>query len=226
MESWEKLRDGLEIAVCVMVFVGIISIWWLQLNWFWYLAVFGGVVLFVLWDILFSCRKRRQNTDARKQEDKKQQRRTYEIEKDRELVNSVEKDRDVVENISIKSSSEEFYESTERLGQGSDTNTSWLIPVDSSELPVIPIEKGSTLIGKLASASDIILPFRTISRLHAKVIGTEEGDFLMDLNSKNGTRVNGVELLGQSRKKLEEGDQISFAGKKYRYTRKNTENLS
>jgi len=47
-------------------------------------------------------------------------------------------------------------------------------------------------------------------------LSTEEGDYLLDLNSRNGTTVNGVPLMGETKKKLEDGDDISFAGKKYR----------
>ena len=73
------------------------------------------------------------------------------------------------------------------------------------------------MIGKLSAAADVILPYRTVSRLHAKLVSTEEGDYLLDLNSRNGTTVNGVPLMGETKKKLEDGDDISFAGKKYRY---------
>ena len=93
-----------------------------------------------------------------------------------------------------------------------------LIPIDPIDLPLIPIERGSTLIGKLSAAADVILPYRTVSRLHAKLVSTEEGDYLLDLNSRNGTTVNGVPIDGrEQKKKLEDGDDISFAGKKYRY---------
>ena len=82
---------------------------------------------------------------------------------------------------------------------------------------MIPLERGSTLIGKMSGAADVILPYRTVSRLHAKLVSTEEGDYLLDLNSRNGTTVNGVPLMGETKKKLEDGDDVSFAGKKYRY---------
>ena len=93
----------------------------------------------------------------------------------------------------------------------------YLIPIDPIDLPMIPLERGSTLIGKMSGAADVILPYRTVSRLHAKLVSTEEGDYLLDLNSRNGTTVNGVPLMGETKKKLEDGDDISFAGKKYRY---------
>ena len=106
---------------------------------------------------------------------------------------------------------------TELLTSPEDEGRAYLIPIDPIDLPLIPIERGSTLIGKLSAAADVILPYRTVSRLHAKLVSTEEGDYLLDLNSRNGTTVNGVPLMGETKKKLEDGDDISFAGKKYRY---------
>lgn len=112
---------------------------------------------------------------------------------------------------------EDLFGKTELLTSPEDEGRAYLIPIDPIDLPLIPIERGSTLIGKLSTAADVILPYRTVSRLHAKLVSTEEGDYLLDLNSRNGTTVNGVPLMGETKKKLEDGDDISFAGKKYRY---------
>lgn len=112
---------------------------------------------------------------------------------------------------------EDLFGKTELLTSPEDEGRAYLIPIDPIDLPLIPIERGSTLIGKLSAAADVILPYRTVSRLHAKLVSTEEGDYLLDLNSRNGTTVNGVPLMGETKKKLEDGDDISFAGKKYRY---------
>lgn len=112
---------------------------------------------------------------------------------------------------------EDLFGKTELLTSPEDEGRAYLIPIDPIDLPLIPVERGSTLIGKLSAAADVILPYRTVSRLHAKLVSTEEGDYLLDLNSRNGTTVNGVPLMGETKKKLEDGDDIAFAGKKYRY---------
>lgn len=112
---------------------------------------------------------------------------------------------------------EDLFGKTELLTSPEEEGRAYLIPIDPIDLPLISIERGSTLIGKVSAAADVILPYRTVSRLHAKLVSTEEGDYLIDLNSRNGTTVNGVPLLGETKKKLEDGDDISFAGKKYRY---------
>ena len=58
---------------------------------------------------------------------------------------------------------------------------------------------------------DIVLPDRLVSRHHAHVVWdqNEQGYFVEDLHSKNGTSVNGQEL--ESRHLLQDGDEIQIA---------------
>ena len=136
----------------------------------------------------------------------------------REILNErAEESREVQNRMEMDGQEEDLFGKTELLVSPEKENRAYLIPIDPMDLPLIPIERGSMLIGKLSAAADVILPYRTVSRLHAKLVSTEEGDYLLDLNSRNGTTVNGVPLMGETKKKLEDGDDISFAGKKYRY---------
>ncbi len=104
---------------------------------------------------------------------------------------------------------EDLFGKTELLTSPEDEGRAYLIPIDPIDLPLIPIERGSTLIGKLSAAADVILPYRTVSRLHAKLVSTEEGDYLLDLNSRNGTTVNGVPLMGETKKRSWRMEMIS-----------------
>jgi hypothetical protein len=56
---------------------------------------------------------------------------------------------------------------------------------------------------------DITLPDRQVSRNHARIFWQDEGYFIEDLGSKNGTHVNGQELEGSVR--LEDGDELQVA---------------
>lgn len=60
--------------------------------------------------------------------------------------------------------------------------------------------------------SDICLPFMTVSRMHLQVVYNEEGYFLMDLSSKNGTFLNGKRLLPMQRVPCDEKDTICIGG--------------
>ncbi|MCI5648195.1 MAG: FHA domain-containing protein [Fusicatenibacter sp.] len=117
------------------------------------------------------------------------------------------------------SEAEDLYEETELLGSG-PTYVACLIPVSPADLPLVALKREIVLIGKLSSAADVVLPYNTISRLHAKITKTAEGYFLTDLNSRNGTRVNGEPLQGEEKRLLGESDEITFADKTYRFTMK------
>ncbi|RME57126.1 MAG: FHA domain-containing protein [Caldilineae bacterium] len=56
---------------------------------------------------------------------------------------------------------------------------------------------------------DITLPDRQVSRQHARIVWREEGYYVEDLGSKNGTHVNGEEVRAPVR--LEDGDEIQIA---------------
>ena len=53
--------------------------------------------------------------------------------------------------------------------------------------------KDVTVLGR-ASPSQIILPDPSVSREHACIVSTDEGCFIEDLKSTNGTFVNGTRL--------------------------------
>jgi len=54
---------------------------------------------------------------------------------------------------------EDLFGKTELLTSPEDEGRAYLIPIDPIDLPLIPIERGSTLIGKLSAAADVILPY-------------------------------------------------------------------
>ena len=72
-----------------------------------------------------------------------------------------------------------------------------------------------TVIGKLPVAADILLEAPTISRVHARITRKEERFYLSDLNSRNGTCVNGRLLQGEEEYELQNYDEISFAEIQY-----------
>lgn len=67
------------------------------------------------------------------------------------------------------------------------------------------LEKGNTVIGR-ASNAEVRLPDDGISRHHARVRIETDAPYLDDLESRNGTFVNGTKLQGTH--KLEDGDKI------------------
>jgi len=70
-------------------------------------------------------------------------------------------------------------------------------------------------VGSMPDYMDYVINKDTVSRFHAKFIKYEEQIYLSDLNSTNGTRVNGRELNVKERVMLSEGDRILFADAEY-----------
>ncbi|MBQ7564051.1 MAG: FHA domain-containing protein [Lachnospiraceae bacterium] len=66
------------------------------------------------------------------------------------------------------------------------------------------------VIGKSAEA-DIVIEKRAVSRRHAKILRREGEYYLADLDSTNGTFLNGVRLVGNERAVLKSGDEVRFA---------------
>jgi serine phosphatase RsbU (regulator of sigma subunit) len=70
---------------------------------------------------------------------------------------------------------------------------------------VYPIDQDCVILGRHPSC-DIVLEIGAVSRQHARIVRTGSGFFLEDLNSRNGTYLNGQRVHG--RQPLKDGDQI------------------
>ena len=79
----------------------------------------------------------------------------------------------------------------------------------------IRLTDGSLLIGKKKSRTDVCISHHTISRIHARVEKKDGGYFITDLNSTNGTFVNGEQLSPNETRPLNGGDQVQLADLKY-----------
>ena len=83
---------------------------------------------------------------------------------------------------------------------------------------IFVLDKECILIGKWKASADICLNIPTVSRIHAKIMKEGTHCYIIDLNSKNGTKVNGIPLNPEEKKLLKENDVISFAKEEFRYT--------
>jgi hypothetical protein len=81
---------------------------------------------------------------------------------------------------------------------------------------VLP-NKELIFFGQLESAVDVVLPSQAVSRMHARI--RKEGDvyYICDLNSRNGTRINGKELEGNQEREIKPGDEVNFANVIYQF---------
>ncbi len=233
VEAEEEKDEGrwkniVEAVICIGFLGGVLALRWTQAETVWYLVLGGAAAVVGIVSLALELFSEYQNRKGLKQKDgtwnpqsdteQRGWRRDSSVEKEKTWEkNEEQENRKMHSLMELEGQEEDLFGKTELLTSPEDEGRAYLIPIDPIDLPMIPIERGSTLIGKLSAAADVILPYRTVSRLHAKLVSTEEGDYLLDLNSRNGTTVNGVPLMGETKRKLEDGDDISFAGKKYRY---------
>lgn len=97
-------------------------------------------------------------------------------------------------------------------------HTMWhlnLVP-DDWQREEIKVRNSPFFIGKNPVKSDGIIEDGEISRLHAKIVIEEEGVFLIDQDSTNGTFLNEKQLVPWERCKIKNGDMIGLSSIYYR----------
>jgi pSer/pThr/pTyr-binding forkhead associated (FHA) protein len=77
----------------------------------------------------------------------------------------------------------------------------------------IQILRDVTLVGRQDDLCDVCIDQSSISKLHCLIVRTDGLLFIRDLGSTNGTKVNGQRVI---RGALLPGDELAFAGEKYR----------
>lgn len=84
-----------------------------------------------------------------------------------------------------------------------------LVPLGGG-IPIV-LDKKNLLVGR-ANECDVVLPLRTVSSQHCRLILHEGYWRIKDLDSRNGTRVNNVKV---DEHVVEPGDMIALANHKY-----------
>ena len=84
--------------------------------------------------------------------------------------------------------------------------------VSSKDRRSIVMSKPEFLIGKNAAQVDyVITANNTISRIHCKLLRTDDGYAVMDMKSSNGTFLNGKRLAPEIPAKLHNGDSLRLS---------------
>lgn len=73
--------------------------------------------------------------------------------------------------------------------------------------------------GKMKGRVTVVLEDHSVSRIHAQIEAAEDGMCIRDLNSRNGTCINGKKLLPNEAEPLQEGDTVSFGRERFRCER-------
>lgn len=98
------------------------------------------------------------------------------------------------------------------------------LPGKASGIPGLKEEGGDRLfrldhlpltVGKMKGKAGILLEDGSVSRLHARLEAGGEGVWIQDLNSRNGTLVNGEKLSPNETVPLNDGDRIQFGRERF-----------
>lgn len=106
---------------------------------------------------------------------------------------------------------------SEATGTKTDTRIHRLLPLNNGALCAIAIDeyKDKIVIGRGRKESDYRVPTTQISRAHACIYLRNDGIYLEDLNSTNGTYINSVRIPSMEAKLLSCGDIVSFANEEF-----------
>lgn len=121
----------------------------------------------------------------------------------------------MMEKKSLHREREEDFGETVVLSAGVVSGPASLVSREPGELAPIYVQEELTVIGKLENACDAVIDLPTVSRIHAKIRKREEEYYLSDMNSRNGTIVNGRLLLPEEEYRLQEEDEVDFAQARY-----------
>lgn len=91
-----------------------------------------------------------------------------------------------------------------------------LVSADPRRKDGIVLENDSYIVRKLPSQSDIVLEHSSVSRVHARIQRYGKDYYLCDMNSTNGTFLNGQRLAIKEPVKIRPDDEIAFARVRYR----------
>lgn len=109
----------------------------------------------------------------------------------------------------------ENYGETVVLSAGQTEGPASLVSREPGELATIYLDRDLMVIGKMENAADAVIPLPTVSRIHAKIRKADDEYYLSDLNSRNGTSVNGRLLKTGEEYQLQDEDQVEFAQARY-----------
>lgn len=75
----------------------------------------------------------------------------------------------------------------------------------------IVINKASFIIGRLREQVDYVSTNNAVGKVHAEIISRDDGYYIKDLNSRNGTFINDVRIESNKQCQINSNDKITFA---------------
>jgi hypothetical protein len=82
----------------------------------------------------------------------------------------------------------------------------------------ITVDKNSILIGRLQGSADYVIDNKAVGKIHAEIVKKGERFYIIDLNSVNGTFVNGERIVCNTETLIKNGDKIALANEVFTFT--------
>lgn len=114
---------------------------------------------------------------------------------------------------------DEDWDLTVLLSSDEEEESACLEQLDSPEPKKFSLKKDITFVGKWKQMVDLWIDDPTVSRTHARIVRKETGDYITDLNSRNGTCLNQEYLNPEQEYMLKNGDIIQFSRVQFRYSK-------
>jgi hypothetical protein len=93
----------------------------------------------------------------------------------------------------------------------------YLIGCGDNAQEKIFIDKSNFVIGRIKSQSDYISLNSAVGKLHAEIINKDGIYYMKDLNSRNGTFINGERIVSNVEHPIQNNDRIAFANSEYKF---------
>lgn len=103
------------------------------------------------------------------------------------------------------------------ISEATPENYPYLERKEENNIEKIVINKGKFIIGRLDSMVDHIIHDGTIGKLHAEIRCREGSYYLTDLNSKNGTYINGERITSNKEYEMKSNCRIRFSCYEYNF---------
>lgn len=113
--------------------------------------------------------------------------------------------------------SKEYIDQTTLLNRNKSSLEACLEPERDDIYDPIEINDSPFIIGKQKDNVDYYLNKEVVSRYHVKITKDKDKYYITDLNSTNGTSLNEMALSCYQRHEIQEGDEVTIAGIRYRF---------
>lgn len=100
---------------------------------------------------------------------------------------------------------------------GEEHNLPYLIAMGVDSHEKIHINKPNFIIGRVKAQADFVSKNNSVGKLHAEILYKENGYYIKDLNSRNGTYINGERIVSNVEHAIQNNDRISFANSEYKF---------